>query len=326
MKEKFFYNTQTLRYEKIEISLKTKIFRGVGIFTGMLVGAAILATTLYHFYPSPKENALNVQIQQLELQNMKYGEQVDLMAKVLDNVHQRDAGVYRMMFGMDPMDDAVWNGGIGGHDKYAELRNLNSSGEILAASQEKADRLKLKLSLESKSLDELEQLAKDKETMLASIPAIKPVREDKLNRNIRALSGFGMRMHPVYKRMKRHTGIDFSCPKGVDIQATGDGVIEAVYHKRTGYGTHVIINHGYGYKSLYGHMSTVDVKKGQKVKRGQLLGKVGSTGTSTAPHCHYEVHKNGIKINPINYCLDGLTPEEYQDLANDASVVNQSFD
>ncbi len=175
-------------------------------------------------------------------------------------------------------------------------------------------------------MDELEKLAKNKETMLASIPAIKPVRKDKLNRNIRALSGFGMRMHPVYKRMKKHTGIDFSCPKGTPIQATGDGVVEAVYHKKTGYGTHVVINHGFGYKSLYGHMSVVDVKKGQKVKRGQVIGKVGSTGTSTAPHCHYEVHKNGIKINPINYCLDGLTPQEYQALANDASVVNQSFD
>ena len=145
-------------------------------------------------------------------------------------------------------------------------------------------------------------------------------------RNIKSLSGFGRRMHPVFKRMKMHTGIDFTCPTGTPIQATGNGIIEKVTRKSSGYGHHVIINHGFGYKTLYGHMNKIDVRKGQKVTRGQKIGEVGSTGTSTAPHLHYEVVSQGHKVNPIHYCMDGLSPEEYQQLANMASKTNQSFD
>jgi murein DD-endopeptidase MepM/ murein hydrolase activator NlpD len=175
-------------------------------------------------------------------------------------------------------------------------------------------------------LDEVEDLSSKREEMLASIPAIKPIRSDKIERNISSLSGFGMRMHPIFKRRKMHTGIDFTCPQGTPIHASGDGKIVSIKDLKSGYGTHVIIDHGFGYKSLYGHMSDVDVTLGQKIKRGQVIGKVGSTGTSTAPHLHYEVINKNQKVNPIHYCMDGLSDMEYQQLVNMASISNQSFD
>jgi len=230
------------------------------------------------------------------------------------------------MFGMDPIDQGVWEGGTGGSDKFANLTKYKNTAPTLMDAEMQIKRLESQLVIQSKSLEEIEDLASKREEQLSSIPAIKPIREDKLKRNIKSLSGFGRRMHPVFKRMKMHTGIDFTCPTGTPIQATGNGIIEKVTRKSSGYGHHVIINHGFGYKTLYGHMNKIDVRKGQKVTRGQKIGEVGSTGTSTAPHLHYEVVSQGHKVNPIHYCMDGLSPEEYQQLANMASKTNQSFD
>jgi len=321
-KEKFYYNEQTLRYEKLETPLKSRILSALGI----LVLSAILSVALYHFVPSPFERAQAREIQQLEMQHIAMSDQVDKMSKVLDNIHDRDANVHRVVFGMDPIDNQVWNGGQGGSEKYDFITNYKSTGELLQSAQQKADKLKRQLAIQSESLDNLEEEAKLREEKLAAIPAIKPIREDKLKRNIRALSGFGMRMHPVFKRKRMHRGMDFTCPKGTDIQATGAGVIEKVVKKKTGYGTHIIINHGYGYQSLYAHMGSVTVKVGEKVTRGQIIGTVGNTGTSTAPHLHYEVIHKGNKVNPINYCMDGLSAKEYQALVDAASKINQSFD
>jgi murein DD-endopeptidase MepM/ murein hydrolase activator NlpD len=180
--------------------------------------------------------------------------------------------------------------------------------------------------LQSKSLDEILRLAQQKEEMLAAIPSIKPLRSDKLRRDIQLLSGFGWRTHPIHKVRKMHAGIDFSAPKGTSIQATGNGKVIKVERKSTGYGVAVTIDHGYGYQTLYGHMWKVNVEVGEKVVKGQKIGEVGSTGTSTAPHCHYEVIYKGKKVNPIHYCMDGLTPEEYAEMAEAAERLNQSFD
>jgi murein DD-endopeptidase MepM/ murein hydrolase activator NlpD len=196
----------------------------------------------------------------------------------------------------------------------------------MAQIRQKVDKLKRQMVVQSKSLDEIGKMAKDKEKMLASIPSIKPVRADKLNARVDLLSGFGYRLHPIHKIVKMHAGIDFSAPRGTPIQATGDGVVEEVDSKRGGYGLHIVINHGYGYKTLYGHMSKADVRPGQKIKKGQTIGRVGSSGSSTAPHCHYEVHYKGEPVNPINYVMDGLTPKEYQELVRLAELDNQSFD
>ncbi len=325
-KEKFVYNTQTLRYEKVIEPLKVKIFRVLGFISGVIVSAIIIISLAYSHFNSPKEEALLREIAQMKSQYTAINSDIDMLSKVLENVQERDANVHRIIFGMDPIDESVWNGGVGGHNKYSSLTKFKNTGELLVESREKVDKLKRQLAIQSKSLDEVEDLSSKREEMLASIPAIKPIRSDKIERNISSLSGFGMRMHPIYKRRKMHTGIDFTCPQGTPIHASGDGKIVSIKDLKSGYGTHVIIDHGYGYQSLYGHMSDVDVTLGQKVKRGQVIGKVGSTGTSTAPHLHYEVINKNQKVNPIHYCMDGLSDMEYQQLVNMASISNQSFD
>jgi len=325
-KEKFIYNTQTLRYEKVTVPLKVKLFRIVGFLSMVLVTAFVLMIVSAKFFPSAQERALQRELEQMKYKYVALNNQFDLMDKVLHNIQERDAGVHRMLFGMDPIDDNVWNGGVGGHKRNQDVTNFRGTGQLLINTQNRVDKLARQLTVQSQSLDTIEYLTRDRETMLASIPMIKPIREDKLKRNIRALSGFGRRFHPIFKRTRMHWGIDFTSPEGTPIQATGDGVIEKVAKLKSGYGKHVIINHGYGYKTLYAHMSKIDVKKGQKIKRGQTIGLVGNTGYSTAPHLHYEVIHKGQKVNPIHYCMDGLTPEEYQDLVNLAAISNQSFD
>ncbi len=325
-KEKFVYNTQTLRYEKVVEPLRVKIFRVLGFVSGVIVSAVIILSLAYSYFPSPKEEALMREITQMKSQYTAISSDIDMLSKVLGNVQERDANVHRIIFGMDPIDENVWNGGVGGHNKYSSLTKYKNTGELLIESREKIDKLKRQLAIQSKSLDEVEELSLKREEMMASVPAIKPIRSDNIKRNISSLSGFGMRMHPVFKRRKMHTGIDFTCPKGTPIHVSGDGKIISIKHNKSGYGTHIIVDHGFGYQSLYAHMSEVDVILGQKIKRGQVIGKVGSTGTSTAPHLHYEVINKNQKVNPIHYCMDGLSDMEYQQLVNLASISNQSFD
>jgi murein DD-endopeptidase MepM/ murein hydrolase activator NlpD len=185
------------------------------------------------------------------------------------------------------------------------------------------DRLTKKMVVHSRSLDDVIELAKGKAQLLASIPAIQPVSNDKLTR---IASGFNYRVHPIYKIMHFHTGIDFTAPTGTEIVATGDGKVSVVERESRGYGNHVVVNHGFGYETLYAHMSRFKVTVGQKVKRGDVIGYVGSTGTSTAPHLHYEVIKNGEKINPINFFFNDLSAEEYDKVVEMSSRSNQSFD
>jgi len=325
-KEKFIYNTQTLRYEKMITPLRVKLIRALGYIGAVILTAIIVVSITFNYFPSPKEQALNRELEQMEYQYASLTKDVQVMSKVLNNVQERDRSVHRSLFGMEPIDGDIWESGIGGADRYANLTKFKNTGDLLIETQMKVDKLKNQLALQSKSLDEIQNLAADKEKMLASIPAIKPIRSDKLKRNIRSMSGFGMRIHPIFKRRKMHAGIDFTCPSGTPIQATGDGRIVKIENRKSGYGKSIIIDHGYGYKTRYAHLSAIDVKRGQRVTRGQIIGKVGSTGTSTAPHLHYEVIQNDRKVDPIHYCMDGLSPKEYQELVNMAAVGNQSFD
>ncbi len=325
-KEKFIYNTQTLRYEKVVEPLSQKLIKAISVVSAVLVTGLLFSFIYDKYNTSPKEEQLEAEIKQLNFQIAKMGEDITKMSASLQGIQKRDATAHRMIFGMDPIDEGVWNGGIGGHEKYGALKNFSNSSELLIATLEKADKLKRQMAIQSASLDTIMMKAQQKEDMLASIPSIKPIREDKLKRKITFLSGFGYRLHPIHKVRKMHYGLDFTTPKGTPIQATGDGKVVRVEKRRTGFGWNVTIDHGYGYKTLYAHMSQIEVESGQEVIKGQVIGKVGSTGTSTAPHLHYEVHFKGKPVNPIHYCMDGLTPEEYQELANAAAVVNQSLD
>ncbi len=325
-KEKFVYNTQTLRYEKLEVPLKTRILRAISFICAILVFAAIISSFALAYLPSPKEQMLQRELNQMKTQYKLLGEQMALQDKVLANLRDRDASVYRMIFGMDPIANDVRNMGIGGSDKYAHLTQYKNTGEVMVETSSKLDKIGRQMATQSKSLDEIIELAKDREKMFASIPSIKPVKEDKLNKSMRLMSGFGRRLHPIHKVIKMHQGIDFSAPIGTPIQVTGDGKVTLVKHKRRGYGKYVVVDHGYGYKTLYAHMSAIDVRVGQKVKKGQMIGKIGNTGTSTAPHLHYEVRYKGKPINPIHFCMDGLSPQEYQALVDASAQANQSFD
>jgi len=325
-KEKYFYNTESLQFERVALSRKDKLIRAGGIICTLLVSSVLIHVLISEFAPSQKERSLMREMEQMEYEYLKMNDKVASLSKVVENVQNRDAQVHRFMFGMDPIDQDVWDGGIGGHDKYQNLTKYNKSGELLINTWQKIDKLRRRVDLQSKSLDTIETYAKKREDMIASIPSIKPIREDKLKRKIKSLSGYGVRMHPIHKVRKMHWGIDFTCPRGTPIQATANGKVTLVKSSRTGFGKHVIIDHGYGYTSLYAHMDRIDVKKGEEVSKGQKIGIVGNTGTSTAPHLHYEVKYKGKHVNPIHYCMDGLSPDEYQELVERSAIANQSFD
>ena len=241
---------------------------------------------------------------------------------VLDDIQKRDDNIYRTIFEADPIPTSIRKQGFGGINRYKELEGFSNS-KIIIETSSKIDQLTKQLYLQSKSFDEIIDLTKDKLSMLASIPAIQPVS----NKNLKRMaSGYGYRIHPIYKTRKLHTGMDFSAKIGTEIYATGNGKISKVRRSKKGYGNYVEINHGYGYKTLYAHMSKSIVKKGQKVKRGEVIGYVGNTGTSVAPHLHYEVHKNGKKIDPVNFYYNDLSTEEYSKMLEISSQNNQSFD
>ncbi len=325
-REKYIFNPTTLQYEKQESTLKATVYATTKYLSAVLFTALVIFSLGYKFLPTPKEKALEREIDQMEFHYQNLSSQLDQLTGDIDQLQQKDADVHRAVFGMDPIDDGVWNGGIGGREKLVHLGNNLEANELLNVALSKLDKLKRKVNLQTASMDSIGALAELHADKLASIPSIKPVQEDKLKRKVQHMSGFGMRLHPVHKVKKMHEGIDFTAPRGTNIQSTGNGKVVKVQKIRTGYGNNVVIDHGFGYTTLYGHMDQVFVSKGDVVTKGQPIGTVGSSGTSTAPHCHYEVRVNGRPINPINYVMDGLTPEEYQELVIKAAAENQSLD
>jgi murein DD-endopeptidase MepM/ murein hydrolase activator NlpD len=322
-KEKYIYNPQTLNYERHSESDKTKYLRIFGVVSGITVLLGLGGILGGQFFPSSRERLLQQELSQTKFQQELMNDKVKDIETLMEKLHRRDNQLYRVAFSAEPVDDNLWNAGKGGNEKYAHLQGLPNA-ELLKTTLAKIDKLTGQIAIQAKSFDEVTELVKNKEQMLASIPSIRPVKI--LVKDIEALSGFGMRIHPIHKIAKMHTGIDFTAPTGTPIYTTGDGTVEEATTDGSGYGQHVIINHGFGYKTLYGHMSVMKVRTGQKVKRGELIGLVGSTGSSTGPHCHYEVIHNDEKINPINYVQDDLSPEDYRKLVNSSLAPMQSFD
>lgn len=321
-KVKFQFDKRTLTYRKVELNVKQRVLKMLGWTAAVSVFAVLVIVLFTTFFDSPKEKRLKREIAQLELQYKVLGKRMNRIDQVLAELQEKDDDIYRVIFEAEPIPGSVRDAGFGGVNRYKDLERLGSS-EIVIGTTKRLDELTKKLVVQSRSFDEVIQLAKNKEEMLASIPAIQPVSNEKLTR---VASGFNYRIHPIYKVRHFHTGIDFTAPRGTEIYVTGDGKVEDVIMKKRGYGNHIIVDHGYGYKTLYAHMSRFNVKKGQQVKRGDVIGYVGSTGTSTAPHLHYEVIKNGEKINPMNFFFNDLTPEEYEKVIELSSQSNQSFD
>jgi murein DD-endopeptidase MepM/ murein hydrolase activator NlpD len=244
------------------------------------------------------------------------------MESVMKDMQNRDDNIYRAIFEAEPIPENIRRAGVGGVNRYSSLEGYNSSDAIIETTY-RLDKLAKQMYIQSKSFDEVIELARKKEEMLSSIPAIQPVSNKQLDH---IASGFGMRMHPIYKVMKMHTGLDFASAIGTEIYASGDGIVEEVEDKFSGYGRSIVIKHGFGYQTLYAHMSVIKVRRGQKVKRGDVIGLVGNTGTSSGPHLHYEVIKDGQKIDPANFFFNDLTPEEYDLMLEKSSNATQSFD
>lgn len=325
-KERYVYNPHTLQFEKYRLSSREKVRRSLYFISAVIFTSVIMFVLAYKYYPTPKEQILAKENELYKYQLASLGGKINVIAQQLEGLHEKDNNVHRMIFGIKPVDEDYWNGGIGGHKKYAYLDDLGKTGKEIESALTKIDQLKLKMEIQKLSFDSLYNIALKKEKKLSSVPSIKPIKEDELKKGVKFLSGFGMRIHPIHKIRRFHKGIDFTAPTGTDIQATGDGKVVSVNKVGRGYGKHIMIDHGYGFKTLYAHMHTINVRNGERVKKGQKIGRVGSTGASTAPHLHYEVWLNGSAVNPVDYVLDGLSPKEYRELVKRATQDNQSFD
>jgi Membrane proteins related to metalloendopeptidases len=242
-------------------------------------------------------------------------------SKILTQLQERDNNIYRMYFEANPIPEEQRKAGFGGVNRYKDLEGFDNSKMIINLTKD-IDVLSKQISVQSQSLDEIVSLAKEKEKMLAAIPAIQPVKNEDLTR---MASGYGMRMHPILKYRKMHKGMDFTAPTGTPIYASGNGKVIRAERSAT-FGNVVYIDHGYGYKTIYAHMSKFNTRKGRQVKRGDLIGFVGNTGRSVSAHLHYEVHKNDVAVNPINFYYGDLTPEEFIAMQDAAEEEGQSYD
>ena len=319
---KYRFNTRTLSYEKIELDWKQRLLKATTFFISSAFLGVIIYLGVSKVIDSPKEKLLKRENSQLQAQYELLDKRMEQATAVLDDIERRDDEIYRTIFEAEPIPKEIREAGFGGVNRYKNLEGFKNS-DLIIESASKLDQITKQLYIQSKSYDEVYGMAIKKEKMLASIPAIQPVANKDLKR---MASGYGMRMHPIYKRRKMHTGMDFSAGKGTEIYATGEGKAIVVTKSQRGYGNHIVIDHGYGYLTLYGHMSEFNIRQGEEVKRGQTIGYVGNTGTSVAPHLHYEVIKNDHKVNPINYYFNDLTPEEYEQMIEFASQPTQSFD
>ncbi|MFN5324865.1 MAG: peptidoglycan DD-metalloendopeptidase family protein [Bacteroidota bacterium] len=321
-KAKYYFNTHSLKYERVIVPLRKRILRVVGFLATAMVFSTLIVLVAYSYLDSPKEKQLKREIAQLELQYEILQERMDEASIVLSDMQNRDDNIYRVIFEAEPIPATVRGAGYGGVDRYRSMDGYGSSKLMIAATR-KLDKLTKQMYVQSKSFDEIVDLAKDKTEMLASIPAIQPISNKELNR---MSSGFGYRIHPIYKTSTMHAGMDFAAPIGTPIYATGNGVVKKAEFNPGGYGNHVVISHGFGYETLYAHMNSISVKSGQRVTRGDVIGELGNTGSSTGPHLHYEVIRGGTKVDPIRYFFNDLTPEEYDRLIQLAAQSNQSFD
>ena len=320
---KYIYDPLTLAYHKVERTWK-HLLRDTSLFLlGSMLMGLIFFFGIQYFVDSPEEKALKRQLEISEETYRELEEQIQELGAVAAELERRDNEVYRVILESEPPASWVRQGGLPlDADRYEKIRGL-SNETLLERSLRKVDDLKKRLAVHSASLDEVADLAQRKGEILKALPAIRPV---KVQPSIRFSSGFGYRIDPIFKVSKLHQGVDFSAKQGTPIYATADGVVRLATYNPGGYGNHVIINHGYGYETLYGHMVRIKARQGQSVKRGEVIGYVGSTGKSTGPHCHYEVHRSGKPINPVYYFYNDLTPAQYDRLLKMAASSNQSLD
>jgi murein DD-endopeptidase MepM/ murein hydrolase activator NlpD len=323
-KVKYYFDTESLAYRKIKPKLSKKLGY-IGLFLlasalfGFLCFVALLNTSLLD---TPKDRLQAREIETMKLRYSILNKKMDEVSEVLEEVAERDNNIYRAYFNTSPIPSEQRKAGFGGVNRYRELEGFNNSDLVINTSK-RVDIISKELAIQSKSLDEILKLAKEKNKLLAAIPAIQPVKNEQLKR---IASGFGYRNDPFTKVRKMHEGMDFTASTGTPIYATGDGVVISADNSKSGYGNHIEIRHGFGYLTLYGHLSKYKCRRGQRVKRGDIIGYVGSTGRSEAPHLHYEVHKDGKTVNPINFYYGNISAAEYVAISKVANQENQSLD
>ncbi|MCW5899390.1 MAG: M23 family metallopeptidase [Flavobacteriales bacterium] len=319
---KYRFNPDTLNFERIRLSAWQKTKRvALLLLPGLLVGimGIILA---YQFVDSPKEAAMRRENQQLVVQYELLNRRLAELERVMGDVRRRDDNLYRVIFEADPLPESMRMAGAGGVDRYRGLEGFTTS-DLVIATVRRLDKLSRQLVVQSRSFDEVAAMVLRKQDMLASIPSIQPVANQDLTRTA---GGFGWRIHPIHKINKFHAGMDFTAKPGTPIYATGDGTVVAAEYTTNGYGLHVVVDHGYDYRTLYAHLSKLEVRRGLKVKRGDLLGQVGNTGLSAGPHLHYEVHKGGEPVDPVNFFFNDLSPAEYALMLEISRNAGQSLD
>lgn len=321
-KTKYKFNHETLSFDRIRLGLKETFLRLFGYFVASLFLAGIYGFIFAFVFDSPQEKALKREIQQLTLQYELMNREMENVEKVLSHLEETDDNLYRTIFEAEPVPASFRQGGIGGSNRYVELEGFSNS-DLIIETAKRLDNIRKKIYIQSQSFDELIAYAREKEEMLSSIPAIQPLSNSDLKRTA---SGFGPRIHPIYKIVKFHSGMDFTAPTGTEVYATGNGTIDAVKSTRRGYGNHIVINHGFGYQTVYAHLNGFNVRAGQKVRRGDVIGFVGNTGLSVAPHLHYEVKLNGRHVDPALYYFNDLTPDEYDRMLEISSKSGQTFD
>lgn len=306
---RYEFNKETLSYDKVQLSLREKIIR---FTTYSIVFAAFVTLLAYgifvYFYDTSSHRSLKRENEYLKEQYNVLNDRLDQFAAALEDIQKRDDNIYRVMLQKEPLSPSVRKAGFGGSDKYEKMRGYNNTNMVVKTAQ-RLDNLSKQLVVQSKSYDEVIQLAKQRNDRMSHIPAIHPVSM----KTAYVTSHYGYRFHPILKRRELHSGVDFAAPIGTEIHATADGKVVKVNYSG-GYGRMVTIDHGYGYKTRYAHMHKVHVRRGETVKRGQVIGLVGNSGLSTGPHLHYEVIKNNIKVNPINYYFNDITPREYDQM------------
>jgi murein DD-endopeptidase MepM/ murein hydrolase activator NlpD len=321
-KIKYYYNTNTLRYEKLETPLRVTLLRVLGFLASSIVASVIIVSIAFKYVDSPKEKILRQEYESANENLEILKDQALKLQQQMAELENRDNNVYRAIFEANPIPDSARAKAM---EKQKEIQLVQGmdQGDLSGSIATTLNNISRRVAYQNKSYDEIAGFIKDKANLLACTPAIQPVSNKDLSR---IASGFGYRVDPVYKTVKMHAGLDFAAPQGTPIYATANGTVSVAGNTANGYGNHVVINHGYGYETLYGHMVRVKVHTGQKVKRGEIIGWVGSTGKSTGPHCHYEVHKNGQHIDPVYFFYNDLTPEQFDRLLKLAGSSNQSFD
>jgi len=319
---KYKFNPESLSFDKVRLGARQLLLRALVFFTGSLLIAFVYWIIFATFFDSPREKALKREVEQLLVQYDLIHREMGNVEQILDNLQETDDNLYRTIFGAEPIASTWRKGGAGGVNRYKALEGYNNS-DLVIETASRLDRIRRKIYVQLKSFDDLVILAREKEDMLRCIPAILPVSNRDLTRTA---SGYGLRIHPYYKISRFHYGMDFTAPMGTDVYATGDGVIADVVSDRRGLGNHIVIDHGFGYTSVYAHLERFNVRKGQKVSRGDVIAFVGNTGMSLAAHLHYEIKINGVNVDPVNYYFNDLSAEEYEKMIEIASRTGQSFD